>query len=107
MDKILVHKAEKIDGERVMEIEIYLNFIGKVELPAQELTEEELAEIKEKQRLRERNAMYQRWRRAKFMPKTKAIRAKVQEAEIKETLENASAKAENCLWQIMIRISQR
>ena len=89
--------AEKIDGERVMEIEIYLNFIGKVELPAQELTEEELAEIKEKQRLRERNAMYQRRRRAKFMPKTKAIRAKVQEAEIKEALENASAKAEKLL----------
>ena len=41
VDKILVHKAEKIDGERVMEIEIYLNFIGKVELPAQELTEED------------------------------------------------------------------
>ena len=97
VDKILVHKAEKIDGERVMEIEIYLNFIGKVELPAQELTEEELDEIKEKQRLRERNAMYQRRRRAKFMPKTKAIRAKVQEAEIKEALENASAKAEKLL----------
>lgn len=97
VDKILVHKAEKIDGERVMEIEIYLNFIGKVELPAQELTEEELAEIKEKQRLRERSAMYQRRRRAKFMPKTKAIRAKVQEAEIKEALENASAKAEKLL----------
>lgn len=97
VDKILVHKAEKIDGERVMEIEIYLNFIGKVELPAQELKEEELAEIKEKQRLRERNAMYQRRRRAKFMPKTKAIRAKVQEAEIKEALENASAKAEKLL----------
>lgn len=97
VDKILVHKAEKIDGERVMEIEIYLNFIGKVELPAQELTEEELAEIKEKQRLRERNAMYQRRRRAKFMPKTKAIRAKVQEAEIKEALENASAKVEKLL----------
>lgn len=97
VDKILVHKAEKTDGERVMEIEIYLNFIGKVELPAQELTEEELAEIKEKQRLRERNAMYQRRRRAKFMPKTKAIRAKVQEAEIKEALENASAKAEKLL----------
>ena len=68
-----------------------------MELPAQELTEEELAEIKEKQRLRERNAMYQRRRRAKFMPKTKAIRAKVQEAEIKEALENASAKAEKLL----------
>ena len=51
-------------GERVQEIEVYLNFIGKVELPAQELSEEELAEMKEKQRIRERNAMYQRRRRA-------------------------------------------
>ena len=106
VDKILVHKAEKIDGERVMEIEIYLNFIGKVELPAQELTEEELAEIKEKQRLRERNAMYQRRRRAKFMPKTKAIRAKVQEAEIKLWRMRVQ-KRKNCLWQIMMHISQR
>ena len=81
--------------------------LDSIDASLQELTEEELAEIKEKQRLRERNAMYQRRRRAKFMPKTKAIRAKVQEAEIKETLENASAKAENCLWQIMMHISQR
>ena len=60
VDKVLVHKAERIDGERVREIEVFLNFIGKVELPVQELSEKELAERKEKQRLRERNAMYQR-----------------------------------------------
>ena len=71
--------------------------LDSIDASLQELTEEELAEIKEKQRLRERNAMYQRRRRAKFMPKTKAIRAKVQEAEIKEALENASAKAEKLL----------
>ena len=29
VDKILVHAPEKIDGERTMEIEIYLKFIGK------------------------------------------------------------------------------
>ena len=64
VDKVLIHKAERIDGERVQEIEVYLNFIGKVELPAQEISEKELAEIREKRRIRERNAMYQRRRRA-------------------------------------------
>ncbi len=50
VDKVLIHKAERIDGERVQEIEVYLNFIGKVELPVQELSEKELAEMKEKHR---------------------------------------------------------
>ena len=44
MDKVLVHKIEETDGDRVQEIEIFLNYIGKVELPAQELSEEEMAE---------------------------------------------------------------
>ena len=43
VDKVMVHKIEEIDGERVQEIEIFLNYIGKVELPAQELSEEEMA----------------------------------------------------------------
>ena len=42
IDKIIVHAAEKIDGDRVQEIEIYLNFIGKFELPEPELTEKEI-----------------------------------------------------------------
>lgn len=42
IDKILVHGPEKIDGDRTVEIEIYLNFIGKVELPPPELTPEEI-----------------------------------------------------------------
>ena len=36
VDKIIVHAPEKIDGERVQEVEIYLNFIGRCELPAPE-----------------------------------------------------------------------
>lgn len=32
---------EKVAGNRVQEVEIYLNFIGKYELPEQELTAEE------------------------------------------------------------------
>ena len=41
IDKIIVHAPEKIDGERVQEIEIYLKFIGRFELPEPELTAEE------------------------------------------------------------------
>lgn len=42
IDKILVHAPERIDGDRVQDVEIYLNFIGKWELPEQELTAEEV-----------------------------------------------------------------
>ena len=42
IDKIIVHAPEKLDGDRVQEIEIYLKFIGHFEFPAPELTEEEI-----------------------------------------------------------------
>lgn len=51
VDKLIVHQAEKIDGERVQEVEIYLNYIGKIEIPPQVLTPEEQAEA---DRLKER-----------------------------------------------------
>ena len=41
VDKILVHAPEKVDGDRVQEVEIYLNFIGYFAAPASELTPEE------------------------------------------------------------------
>ena len=42
IDKIIVHAPEKVKGDRVQEVEIYLKFIGHFELPAPELTEEEI-----------------------------------------------------------------
>ncbi len=33
IDKVLVHKAQKIDGNRVQKVEVYLNFIGKIDFP--------------------------------------------------------------------------
>lgn len=42
IDKIIVHAPEKVDGDRVQEVEIYLKFIGHFELPAPELTAEEI-----------------------------------------------------------------
>ncbi|BFL39159.1 DUF4368 domain-containing protein [Clostridia bacterium UC5.1-1D1] len=35
-DKIMVHATEKVDGDRVQEIEIYLKFIGRFDLPEPE-----------------------------------------------------------------------
>lgn len=49
VEKILVHAPDRSTGERVQEIEIYLNFIGKFEVPMPEPTEEELA-VEEKRR---------------------------------------------------------
>lgn len=43
VEKILVHEADYSSGERVQEVEIYLNFIGKFELPVKEPTAEEIA----------------------------------------------------------------
>lgn len=42
VEKILVHEADYSSGERVQEVEIYLNFIGKFELPVKEPTAEEI-----------------------------------------------------------------
>lgn len=49
IEKIIVHAPEKIDGDRVQEVEIYLKFIGRFELPEPELTPEE---IKRQEQLR-------------------------------------------------------
>ena len=42
VEKIIVHAPEKIDGDRVQDVEIHLRFIGQFELPAPELTAEEV-----------------------------------------------------------------
>ena len=41
IDKIIVHAPEKIDGDRTQQVDIYLKFIGRFDLPAPELTPEE------------------------------------------------------------------
>ena len=43
IEKIIVHAPEKIDGERHMQIDIYLKFIGNFQVPQQEMTPEEAA----------------------------------------------------------------
>lgn len=60
IEKIIVHAPEKVDGDRVQEIEIYLNFIGRFELPAPELTPEE--EKRQEQLKRHRIRSRERYR---------------------------------------------
>ncbi|MDE7010771.1 MAG: DUF4368 domain-containing protein, partial [Oscillospiraceae bacterium] len=49
VDKILAHAPDRSTGDRTQEVDIYLKFIGKFDVPLPEPTAEELAEM-EKQR---------------------------------------------------------
>ena len=62
IEKILVHQAEGKGTSRTQEIEIFFNFVGKVEIPHEEveLTEEEIAAIVEQERRRAKKAEYNR-----------------------------------------------
>ncbi len=53
VSKIVVHKAEGVGADRTQEVEIFLNYIGKIEIPHAEveLSEEEKAR-QEKERIR-------------------------------------------------------
>ena len=81
VDKVLVHKAEYHGVERVMAVDVYLNFIGNFDVPeppAPELTPEELAEqerIKvQREKSRLRHLRYrQRKRQEKLEAQQKAL----------------------------------
>lgn len=53
VSKIIIHKAEGKGADRTQEVEIYLNYVGKIELPQEQiiLSEEELLQ-QEKERIR-------------------------------------------------------
>ena len=55
IEKIIVHAPDKSSGERVQEVEIYLNFIGRFDAPMPEPTREEIAEQEELRKKREAN----------------------------------------------------
>ena len=52
IDKIIVHEADKSSGEREQEIEIYLKFIGKFDVPMPEPTTAELEQAEKERQLR-------------------------------------------------------
>lgn len=54
VEKILVHQAQGKGASRIQEIEIFFNFVGRVDIPHKEveLTEEEKAALAEQERRR-------------------------------------------------------
>lgn len=52
VEKVLVHEAVKIEGKRTMQVDIYLNFIGKFDLPEQEAEQEETPPQKRRKKRR-------------------------------------------------------
>ena len=69
IDKIVVHAPDRSDGDRVQEVDIYLKFIGRFDLPAPELTEEDLKEQErlQKERIRSRRRYERKKEREKLI----------------------------------------
>ena len=75
VDKILVHAPDRSTGDRTQEVDIYLKFIGKFDVPMPEPTPEELAE---QERLRKLRAYY-REKSKRYSEKKKLEKLKQQD----------------------------
>ncbi len=60
LDKIVVHASDKSSGERTKEVDIYLKFISKSDVPLPEPTLEELAAEEALRKKREKQREYAR-----------------------------------------------
>ena len=92
IEKIVVHSPVWNEGERTQEIEFYFNFIGKFDIPAPELTPEEIAEIELRDKKRRMNRIYhQRSRERKKARLLAEQQAKEQEEQKKAEQSEKSA----------------
>jgi hypothetical protein len=63
VEKIVVHEADKSTGDRIQQIDIYLKYVGKLDIsPKPELTPEQLKEEERKRHKRAWNRTYMRRR---------------------------------------------
>ena len=97
VDKVLVHKIENTDGDRVQEIEIFLNYIGKVELPVQKLSEAEMAAEEKKRKRRQYRREYQKAYREKHRPEIRRLIEGANAADKQKQIEEARQSAEELL----------
>lgn len=82
VSKIIVHEAEGVGADRTQEVEIFLNYIGKIEIPHEEveLTEEEKAQHeKERIRLEKKRASNR-----KYMARKREERRRERDKELAE-----------------------
>ena len=75
IEKIIVHAPEKINGERHMQLDIYLKFIGNFQVPQTDPTAEEIAAEEKRRQQRAKN----REKVARCMEKKKLKAAQKQE----------------------------
>lgn len=90
VEKILVHQAHGKGASRTQEIEIFFNFIGKIEIPHEEveLTEEEKAALAEVERRRAKKAEYNR----RYMAKKRKQWREQREKEEQQTRDTEQKK---------------
>ena len=97
VDKVLVHKIEETDGDRVQEIEIFLNYIGRVELPTQEISGEEMAEEEKKRKCRQHRREYMKAYREKHRPEIRRVIESANAADKRRQIEEAGHSADELL----------
>ena len=98
VDKVLVHRIEETDGDRVQEIEIFLNYIGRVELPTQELFGEEMAEEEKKRKRRQYRREYMKAYREKHRPEIRRVIESANAADKQKQIEEAGQSADELLY---------
>ena len=82
IDKIVVHEADKSTGERIQQIDVYLKYVGRLDVPMPELTPEQRKEEERKRKKRAWNRTYMRRR----YEREKAERKAAEMAEIGATV---------------------
>lgn len=75
VEKIMVHESDRSSGEREQQVDIYLNFIGRFDVPMPEPTPEELAEEEARRQKREKRREYNR----RYMEKKRRLELERQE----------------------------
>ena len=78
VDKILVHAPVRTEEGRTQEVEIYLKYIGKIEIPEEPMPEPTPEELKELERIRRKRAS---GRKYYYKKKAELAAAKAAEAE--------------------------
>lgn len=82
IDKIVVHETDKSTGERIQQIDVYLKYVGRLDVPMPELTPEQRKEEERKRKKRAWNRTYMRRR----YEREKAERKAAEMAEIGATV---------------------
>ena len=110
VDMILVHKAEKIDRQRTQTVEVYLNFVGKIDFPEPEKTEADLEQEKIDKYWKDRywkHKEYELARRKKEMEAAdKIVQARLKE-ERERTIKEFNAEVETSGIENMSVIPER